>query len=107
MKRKLLPGCFPLIALLVGGSWWAARGLRGAPPKAAERYETVGRGDVAVKVTETGTIEPLKKVEVKSKVAGRVARLLVQEGSRVRSGQLLAQISAWAVFSADPQAGHT
>jgi HlyD family secretion protein len=53
---------------------------------------TVQRGTVATTVRETGTVEPLTKVEVKSKVGGRVLRTFVEEGQRVRSGQLLAQL---------------
>jgi len=50
-------------------------------------------------VIDTGVIEPLKKVEVKSKVAGRVARLLVQEGDRVRAGDVLAEIDPTEINS--------
>lgn len=53
---------------------------------------TVDRGDVVVEVVETGTIEPVQNVEVKSRVSGRLARLLVEEGDRVSPGQLLAII---------------
>jgi len=59
----------------------------------------VDRGDVAVEVIETGTIEPLKKVEVKSKVAGRLARLYVDEGDRVVEGQTLAEIDPTEINS--------
>ena len=52
-----------------------------------------------IKVTETGTIEPLKKVEIKSKVAGRITRLLVDEGSRVNAGQVLAEIDPTEINS--------
>ncbi len=97
MKRKLLAVGL-LLAFVVGGMWWGARGL-GRAASASGRSEAVDRGDVAVKVTETGTIEPLKKVEVKSKVAGRVARLTVQEGSRVRAGQLLVEIDPTEINS--------
>jgi HlyD family secretion protein len=95
--KWILRGLLPA-ALLAGGAWWGIRSLRGAPAAAA-RFETVRRGDVEVLVTETGTIEPLKKVEVKSKVAGRVARLLVDEGSRIRAGQLLAEIDPTEINS--------
>lgn len=92
-------GCLPVLVLGTGALWWgAARGLRGATPPAT-RTETVRRGDVSVTATETGTIEPLKKVEVKSKVAGRVARLAVDEGSRVRAGQLLVEIDPTEINS--------
>src|SRR5207253_8052293 len=59
-------------------------------PVPGPRLFTVHRGDLAVKVAETGTVEPLTKVEVKSKVGGKVLRLLAAEGDRVHAGQVLA-----------------
>src|SRR5205085_3654961 len=61
--------------------------------------EVAQRGDVEIKVTETGTIEPLHKVEVKSKVGGRVSKLLVDAGARVRTGQILATIDPQEINS--------
>lgn len=62
------------------------------PPKKLDATEKVTRGDVVVKVVEDGTIEPLSKVDVKSKVAGRILRLYVHEGEKVHKGQILATI---------------
>jgi HlyD family secretion protein len=98
MKRKIILGCLLPLLFVGGGIWWGIRVLKGAPDPPA-RYETVGRGDVEIKVTETGAIEPLKKVEVKSKVAGRIAKLYAQEGDRVRAGQLLAVIDPTEINS--------
>ena len=49
----------------------------------------VTRGDLEVAVTELGKIEPREKVAVKSKVAGQVEKILIEEGMPVKSGQLL------------------
>jgi HlyD family secretion protein len=98
MKRKLLLGCLIPIIIVVSLGWWGVRWYLRAdvtPP----RFETVVRGDVEIKVTETGVIEALKKVEVKSKVAGRVAKLHVKEGDRVQAGQLLAEIDPTEINS--------
>ncbi|MBX3097532.1 MAG: efflux RND transporter periplasmic adaptor subunit [Fimbriimonadaceae bacterium] len=66
-------------------------GNRGAQAKKEEPH-TVGKGEVTTEVVETGTIEALKTVEVKSRVGGRVARLLVDEGDYVTAGELIAVI---------------
>lgn len=63
------------------------------------RFAVAGRGDVDVRVTESGGIEALKHVEVKSKVGGKIAKLLVQEGDHVRTGQLLAEIDPTEINS--------
>ncbi len=52
----------------------------------------VSRGDVAIQVVETGSLEAQRTVEVKSQVGGRVARLLVDEGDYVKAGDLIAVI---------------
>lgn len=52
----------------------------------------VTEGDMEVKVVETGQIDAVKAVEVKSRVSGRVAQLLVEEGDVVEKGQLIAVI---------------
>ncbi len=98
MNRKALLGCgLPLI--VVGISiWYGIRTLTRADPPAA-RVAAVERGDVEIKVTESGGIEPLKRLDVKSKVAGRVAKLYVLEGDRVRAGQALAEIDPTEINS--------
>ena len=50
-------------------------------------------------MVETGQIEPLRKVEVKSKAGGRLLRLFVEEGAIVRQGQILATIDPQEVNS--------
>jgi len=54
----------------------------------------VGRADISSTLTVTGTIAalPSQDVKVSSLVAGRIARLMVAEGDRVRQDQVLAQI---------------
>lgn len=52
----------------------------------------VTRGDLALTIVETGTIDAQKSVDVKSRVSGRLARLLVHEGDIVTEGQLVAII---------------
>jgi HlyD family secretion protein len=81
--------CVLLPGLPVGLFLWK-RLASASPAGAAARTFTVRRGDIAVRVTETGTVEPRSKVEVKSKVGGKVVRLEVEEGARVRVGQVLA-----------------
>lgn len=98
MKKRIFVGCGLPLLIVVGLCWWGMKALKAAdPPK--ERYETVDRGVVELKVTETGTIDALKKVEIKSKVAGRVSRLLVDEGYTVKQGQLLAEIDPTEINS--------
>ena len=56
------------------------------------RLSKVTRGDVARSVVATGKIQPITKVEVKSKASGIVEKLLVDINYPVRKGQELAQL---------------
>jgi len=53
---------------------------------------TVKRGNIVVRIDETGEIQPKTTVEIKSKVSGKVVKLYVQENDSVRIGQLIADV---------------
>lgn len=94
--RKGLVGCvIALVILLVcGGVLWIFVGssVRANTDAASERVYTVQRGEISVDVSESGAVEPVRVVEIKSRVPGRIEALLVDEGAFVRQGQLLARI---------------
>jgi HlyD family secretion protein len=52
----------------------------------------VTRGDIAVRVQATGSVEPINPVDVKSKASGQIIQMPVEVGSIVKHGALLAQI---------------
>jgi HlyD family secretion protein len=56
------------------------------------RIAKVTKGDVARSVVATGKIQPITKVEVKSKASGIVERLYVDINNKVTKGQALAQL---------------
>jgi len=56
------------------------------------RLATVERGDLARSVVATGRIEPITKVEIKSKANGIIKELKVQVGDRVTVNQVLAEL---------------
>jgi HlyD family secretion protein len=56
------------------------------------RLAKVTRGDVARSVVATGKIQPITKVEVKSKASGIVEKLYVDINNQVKKGQPLAQL---------------
>jgi HlyD family secretion protein len=59
----------------------------------------VTRGDVARSVVATGKIQPITKVEVKSKASGIVEQLFVDINNHVRKGQQLAQLDQQEVLA--------
>jgi macrolide-specific efflux system membrane fusion protein len=51
-------------------------------------------GDIELSITTTGTIEPQNRLEVKPPINGRIEEILVNEGEKVRKGQILAWMSS-------------
>ena len=87
MKRKGLVIGGILVALAGGGAALALRGHHSR--QAAGDTAKVARGEIAVVVSETGTVSPRTQVDVKSRVAGLVSKLLVDVGDHVTAGQVL------------------
>jgi HlyD family secretion protein len=52
----------------------------------------VVRGNIAVRVQATGTVEPINPVDIKSKAQGQIIQMPVEVGSVVKKGQVIAQI---------------
>ena len=78
-----------LLLLIVGGLIAATSGGTKIDPSKLAKVE---KGDLAKSVVATGKVEPITKVEIKSKASGIVKKLLVDAGDRVKHGQLLAQL---------------
>ncbi len=56
------------------------------------KTEAAKRGPLSVKVTATGTLQPVDQVEVGAEVSGRVVEVKVDFNSAVKKGDVLAQI---------------
>jgi HlyD family secretion protein len=63
----------------------------------------VERRDLEIRAESSGQIEPLRVVEVKSRVAGELQRITVETGDEVRQGELIAQIDPRDVRNAFEQ----
>jgi HlyD family secretion protein len=90
-RRGLLYGgiALGLVLVIAVGLIAATRGGTKIDPSKLAKVE---RGDLAKSVVATGKVEPITKVEVKSKASGIVTKLYVDTGDRVKKGQLLAQL---------------
>lgn len=92
MKRMV--GGLIVAVVVISGGWWLWGRLRA--PKANQlvqhKLATVETGTVKKTVSATGVLKPWRTVDIKSKAGGRVDALLVDIGSRVTKGQVLAKI---------------
>jgi HlyD family secretion protein len=91
-KRKiwLWTGVAGLVLVAILGVAVAARGNNAKlePSQLAK----VEKGDIARSVIATGKVQPITKVEVKSKASGIVTKLFVDINQHVKTGQVLAQL---------------
>jgi HlyD family secretion protein len=80
------------LLLLAGIVLGVTAATRGGPRIDPAKLANVERGDLAKSVVATGKIEPITKVDVKSKASGIVKKLLVDAGQHVTQGQQLAEL---------------
>jgi multidrug efflux pump subunit AcrA (membrane-fusion protein) len=81
-----------VIALLVAGGGAAAFFARRGETGTVVTVENVQKRDLEAIGSASGKIEPKKTVNISAQTMGRVTRLGVQEGDRVKQGQFLLQI---------------
>jgi HlyD family secretion protein len=90
-RRRIIFGAIALL-VLVGGGYGVFAALRPNHEIDPSKLAVVERGDLARVVVATGKIQPLSKVEVKSKASGIVKQLFVDYGDNVKKGQILAEL---------------
>jgi len=90
-RKRVLIGAAAVV-LLAGGAWGFAT-LNGASPNIdASKIATVEQGTMVRSVVATGKVEPITKVEIKSKANGIIEHLLVDVDHVVQPGQILAEL---------------
>jgi HlyD family secretion protein len=89
LKPKLLIAGVPaVIAVLVAGYWGMRDGAKETPYLTAP----VQRGDITQVVTATGSLQAVVTVQVGSQVSGTIAKLGADFNSKVKQGQVVAQL---------------
>jgi HlyD family secretion protein len=97
-RSKALFSLLVLAALVWGAH--AYRGDEATSPSPAYAVATIERGELVASVSATGALSPLITVQVGSQVSGRIHRLHADFNSRVRSGDLIAEIEP-SLFEAE------
>lgn len=90
-RKRVFVGVGVLVVVAAGAAFAVSR--RGPKPTTVQ-VATVSRADLQAKVTANGKVQAQKKVDISATIAGQITRLAVEEGDRVRKGQLLLQIDA-------------
>jgi HlyD family secretion protein len=90
-RRRIIVGS--IVALvLIGGGYGVYAALRPSHEIDPSKLASSERGDLARVVVATGKIQPLSKIEVKSKASGIVKKLYVDYGDHVKQGEILAEL---------------
>ena len=101
--RKRWLWIFALILVAIGAfGYWRVRAAQQNQPFI--QTAKVERTTVTLTVSASGTIQPYKIVEVKSKAAGKVIQMAVEVGDYVKKGQLIARIDPTDTQTAVEQA---
>ena len=90
-SRKLSLAVGGAVVVLVGGVWGYTT-LNGATPLDASKMATVERGTMTRSVVATGKIEPITKVEIKSKANGIIERINTDVDHIVEVGAVLVEL---------------
>src|SRR5438034_1873586 len=92
-SRKLVITILLLMVVLAGAGIYGVTVLsRPATDIDPSRLASVERGDIARSVVAIGRIEPVAKVEIKSKANGIIKEITVQAGDLVNEGQILVEL---------------
>jgi HlyD family secretion protein len=90
-RRPVLWIALVLLLAAIAGAWfWQSR--REAQARPRYTTETVQRGNLSVRVTANGTLQPTNKVDVGSELSGTVAQVFVDVNDKVDKGQVLAML---------------
>jgi HlyD family secretion protein len=91
-KRARIAGA--VVALLVLAGVVAGSVIRDNRSKVVVQTQKVARRDLVSLVSASGEVKPRRYVNIGSNPSGRIVKLMVKEGDRVKRGQVLARIEA-------------
>jgi HlyD family secretion protein len=88
MRRVVWGGAVAAVALVAVGLI-----VRHGSAQAEQyRFVSIERGDVASTVSATGTLDPVRTVQVGTQVSGQISALYADYNSHVKKGELIAQL---------------
>ena len=88
-----------LVGLLLVTGIIAIVNKKGGNEQISFQTTQIESGDIATNITATGTIEPVKTVDVGTQVSGIVKRLYVDYNSVVKRGQIIAELDRTNLLS--------
>jgi HlyD family secretion protein len=87
-RRPLLWVGLALLLAAAGGLWWwfSSRAANAAP---SYTTQAVARGNLTLRVTANGTLQPMRSINIGSELSGTVLKVNVDVNDRIKKGQVL------------------
>ncbi len=101
-RKWLIIGILAAVAVI--GAALALYASSGSTKIDPSKLAKVERQDLAKSVVATGKVQPITKVELKSKASGIVKKLRVDAGDKVKIGQVLAELDREEILARVSQA---
>ena len=99
--RSGLTKTIGLLLLVAGVVWWTRHGpapQQGGPGRNAQPMsvvdETIGKGNIDIKLNALGTVTSLASVNIKSQISGYLTKVDFKEGDEVKRGDLIVEIDS-------------
>jgi HlyD family secretion protein len=103
MRRRRWAWSLVMLSLVGLGGWRLRAHLLEPPPPVRYDTELAHRGGLTVKVTATGTLQPVVQVDVGTEVSGTVESVEVYFNDRVEKGQVLARLDTTQLAARERQ----
>ena len=83
-----------IIAIIIAIIGFVSKKSKGNIKHKTEKAKSyvVKKGKITVKLEETGEIQPIKEIKVKSIVSGKILKFFVEEGDFIENGDIIADI---------------
>jgi HlyD family secretion protein len=95
MKKNVKSFLITIIILIIvaaGIIMWFGISKGNSKQTLAYSFTSVTKKDISNSVTATGTVEPIKQVEVGTQVSGIIDKIYVDYNSQVKEGELIAEL---------------
>jgi multidrug efflux pump subunit AcrA (membrane-fusion protein) len=99
-KQFTFAGMAAAAALLFGFAWGCAKEEKEKEPEVSVQTTPAEKEDISQIVNEEAVIFPLQQATVAPKITSTIKQFLVQRGSKVKKGQLLAVLENADLFAA-------
>ena len=94
MRTKKLTLFFAAVIILAIAGVSITKIKQKKSPDETVREITPVIGAIRTFISSTGTVLPKNRLEVKPPVNGRIERIMVREGDRIKTGEILAWMSS-------------